>query len=90
MDKTGMVQFMAEELEVSNAQAERAFKAFLDGVKKGLVEDGKVSIVGFGSFNVRNRAARKGRNPQTGEEMQIPASKSVGFKAGKGLKDLVK
>ncbi len=73
----------------SKAQAERALAAVLDGVKDGLKKDGSVQLIGFGTFQVKERGPRKGRNPKTGEEMKIPASKSVGFKVGKALKDAV-
>lgn len=73
----------------SKAQAERALTAVLDGIKDGLKKDGSIQLIGFGTFAVKERGARKGRNPKTGEEMRIPASKNVGFKAGKALKDAV-
>ena len=73
----------------SKAQAERALTAVLDGVKDGLKKDGSVQLIGFGTFQVKERGPRKGRNPKTGEEMKIPASKSVSFKVGKALKDAV-
>ena len=71
----------------SKAAAERAVNAVVDGIRGGVLKDKKVQIVGFGTFTVRNRKARTGRNPQTGQEIQIKASKTVGFKPGKQLKD---
>jgi len=71
----------------SKASAERAVNAVVDGIRSGILKDKKVQIVGFGTFAVRNRKARTGRNPQTGQEIQIKASKTVGFKPGKQLKD---
>ncbi len=70
--------------------ADKAVTAFIDTVTEALVEGRKVQLIGFGTFEVRERAARKGRNPQTGEEIEIPASKIPAFKAGKSLKDSVK
>jgi DNA-binding protein HU-beta len=73
----------------TKAAAERALNVVLNGIEHGLKKDKSVTLVGFGSFSVRKRNARMGRNPQTGEAMKIKASKTVGFKAGKSLKDLV-
>ena len=70
--------------------AEKALKAFTDVVSDELKKDGKVQLVGFGTFEVRHRAARKGRNPQTGDEIEIPASEVPAFKPGKALKEAVK
>jgi DNA-binding protein HU-beta len=74
----------------SKASAERATNAVIESLTKGLKKDGTVQLVGFGSFAVTKRKARKGRNPQTGVEIKIKASKSVKFRAGKALKDAVK
>ena len=74
----------------SKAAAERAINAVIDGITAGIKKDGTVQLIGFGTFNVKSRAARKGRNPQTGAEMRIKASKTVGFKAGAALKDVAK
>ena len=74
----------------SKAAAERAINAVIDGITAGIKKDGSVQLIGFGTFNVKSRAARKGRNPQTGAEMRIKASKTVGFKAGAALKDVAK
>ena len=75
--------------ELVAAIAEKALKAFEDVVTETLAADGKVQLVGFGTFDVAERAAREGRNPQTGEAMPIPASKAPRFKAGKALKDAI-
>ena len=89
MNKSDLVAAMAEKAEMSKKDAEKALKAFEEVVTNELASNGKVQLVGFGSFEVRKRAARKGRNPQTKEEIKIPASKAPVFKAGKALKDLV-
>ena len=82
MNKSELVASVAEVAELTKKDAEKA-------VNKALVEDDKVQIIGFGTFEVRTRAARKGRNPQTGETIEIPASKNPVFKAGKALKEAV-
>jgi DNA-binding protein HU-beta len=74
----------------TKAAAERAVNAVLDGIENGLKKDGSVQLIGFGTFAVKNRAARKGRNPSTGEEIKIKASRTVGFKAGAALKETAK
>jgi DNA-binding protein HU-beta len=74
----------------TKAAAERAVNAVLDGIESGIKKDGSVQLIGFGTFAVKNRAARKGRNPSTGEEIKIKASRTVGFKAGAGLKETAK
>ena len=74
---------------MTKKEAEKAVNAFVESVEEALVEGDKVSLVGFGTFEVRERSARKGRNPQTGEEISISASKVPAFKAGKALKDSV-
>ena len=71
----------------NRAAAQQAVEDVLNCISQGLLDDGKVQLVGFGTFSVKERAARTGRNPRTGEALQIPASKSVGFKPGKTLKD---
>ena len=71
----------------SKASAERSVDAVLEGIIQGLKKDQKVQLIGFGTFAIRNRKARTGRNPQTGEQIKIKASKSVGFKCGKSLKN---
>ena len=87
MNKTELVNAMAEKAEISKKDAEAALKAFTEVVEEELTKGEKIQIVGFGTFEVSERAARTGRNPQTGEEMTIAASKSPKFKAGKALKD---
>ena len=89
MNKTELVAAMAEQAQISKKDAEAALKAFTDVVAEELKANGKVQLVGFGTFEVSERAAREGRNPQTGETMTIAASKAPKFKAGKALKDLV-
>jgi DNA-binding protein HU-beta len=87
MNKKSLVEAVAKELGATNAAAERAVNAFINGITTGLKKDKSVSIVGFGSWTVKDRKARMGRNPQTGEAIKIKASKTVGFKPGKQLKD---
>ena len=89
MNKTELVAAMAEQTNLSKKDAEAALKAFIDVVTEELTNNGKVQLVGFGTFDVAERAAREGRNPQTGEAMPIPASKAPRFKAGKALKDAI-
>ena len=89
MNKTELITAMAEQSGLSKKDAEKALKAFTDVVAEELQKDGKVQLVGFGTFEVSKRAAREGRNPQTGEVMPIAASKAPKFKAGKALKDLI-
>ena len=87
MNKTELVAAMAAQTNLSKKDAEAALKAFIDVVSEELKKGEKVQLVGFGTFEVSERAAREGRNPQTGETMKIAASKSPKFKAGKALKD---
>ena len=89
MNKTELIAAVAEKAEISKKDAEKAVKAFTDAVSEELVKGGKVQLVGFGTFEVSERAAREGRNPKTGEVMTIAASKSPKFKAGKAFKDEV-
>ena len=89
MNKAELVAAMAEQAGLSKKDAEAALKAFTDVVSDELKKGEKVQLVGFGTFEVSERAAREGRNPQTGETMKIAASKAPKFKAGKALKDLV-
>jgi len=89
MNKTELVAVMAEKAGLSKKDAEAALKAFTDAVADELVKGGKVQLVGFGTFEVSERAAREGGNPQSGEVMKIAASKAPKFKAGKALKDMV-
>ena len=89
MNKTELVAAMAEQTNLSKKDAEAALKAFVDVVAGELKKGEKVQLVGFGTFEVSERAAREGRNPQTAETMTIKASKSPKFKAGKALKDMI-
>ncbi|NRR00984.1 MULTISPECIES: HU family DNA-binding protein [unclassified Brevibacillus] len=90
MNKTELVTKVAETSELTKKDATKAVDAILDAIADALKEGDKVSLIGFGNFEVRERAARKGRNPQTGEEIEIAASKMPAFKPGKELKDSVK
>ncbi len=89
MNKSDLVDAIATSADISKAAAARALDGMLEAVKKSLKKGEEVSLVGFGSFSVEKRAARKGRNPQTGEEITIKAAKVPKFRAGKGLKDAV-
>ena len=89
MNRTELVAAMAEKTQLSKKDADLALKAFIDVVSKEMQKGEKVQLVGFGTFEVSKRAAREGRNPQTGETMKIAASKAPKFKAGKVLKDQV-
>ena len=89
MNKAELVAAVAAKTGETKKSAEEAVNAFVDVITESLTKGDKVQLVGFGSFEVRKRAARKGRNPQTKEEIKIPASKAPVFKAGKALKDLV-
>ena len=89
MNKLDLVNAIAKEADVSKKTAEAALTAVLDSIKDALVKGEKVSLVGFGTFETRKRAARKGRNPQTGKEMKIAAKTLPAFKPGKALKDAV-
>ena len=89
MNKTELVAAMAEQTNLSKKDAEKAVKAFIEVVTDELKKGEKVQLVGFGTFEVSERAAREGRNPQTGETMEIKASKTPKFKAGKALKDMM-
>ena len=89
MNKSELIAAMAAKTGETKKDAEAALNAFVSVVTEALVKGHKVQLVGFGSFEVRKRAARKGRNPQTKEEIKIPASKAPVFKAGKALKELV-
>ena len=89
MNKTELIAAIAEQAEISKKDAEKALKAFVDVVTEQLKEGEKVQLVGFGTFEVSERAAREGRNPQTGKTMKIAACKDPKFKAGKALKDAV-
>ena len=89
MNKTELIAAIAEKTELSRKDAEKALKAFTEVDEEELKKGEKIQLVGFGTFEVSERAAREGRNPQTGETMQIAASKSPKFKAGKALKDAI-
>jgi bacterial nucleoid protein HU beta subunit len=89
MNKTELVAAIAEKSELSKADAGRALEALIDAVKETLAKGEDVAIVGFGTYKLRSRAARTGRNPRTNEEIKIPASKVPAFTAGKALKDHV-
>jgi len=90
VNKSELIDSIAASADLPKAAAGRALDATLDAIGGALGNGDSVSLVGFGTFSVRHRAARDGRNPQTGAPMHIPASKVPGFKAGKGLKDKVK
>lgn len=89
MTKAELVANVAEKAGLDRKQSDKAVVAVFDAIKKALIEGDKVQIIGFGTFENRTRSARKGRNPRTGEEIDIPASKLPSFKAGKGLKEAV-
>ncbi len=89
MNKSELITKMAEKSELTKKDTEKALKAFVESVEEALASNDKVQLVGFGTFEVKERAARIGRNPRTREEIQIPASKAPVFKPGKDLKDLV-
>jgi DNA-binding protein HU-beta len=89
MNKADFVAQVADASELSKADSARAVDAFIEVVKKALKKGDDVTLVGFGTFSVRKRAARQGRNPQTGDTIKIKASKNPAFKAGKALKDAV-
>ena len=89
MNKTELVASVAEKSGFTKKDAEKAVNAFIDSVKEEVAGKGKVQIIGFGTFDHKKRAARKGKNPQTGAEINIPASTVPVFKAGKGFKEMV-
>ncbi|HEY5716630.1 HU family DNA-binding protein [Psychromonas sp.] len=89
MNKGQLIDNIAESADISKAAAGRALDAFIESVTKALVEGDNVSLIGFGAFSVKERAARTGRNPQTNEPIQIAAAKVPAFKAGKSLKDAI-
>ncbi len=90
MNKTELVAKVAETTELTKKDATKAVDAVLDAIAEALKNGDKVQLIGFGNFEVRERAARKGRNPQTGEEIEIASSKVPAFKPGKQLKDSIK
>ncbi|MBP8597861.1 MAG: HU family DNA-binding protein [Selenomonas sp.] len=89
MNKTELVAGVAEKAGLTKKDAEKAVNALFESVQQELIAGGKVQMIGFGTFEVKERAARKGRNPRTGQDIEIPASKNPVFKAGKALKDAV-
>lgn len=89
MNKAELIAAVAEKAELSKKDAEKAVKALTDVISEELVKGEKIQLVGFGTFEISERAAREGRNPKSGEVMNIPASKTPKFKAGKALKDMV-
>jgi len=89
VNKTELVASVAEKAGITKKDAEKAINALFASVEEALAQKDKVQVIGFGTFEVKARQARKGRNPQTGKEITIPASKTPVFKAGKGLKDSV-
>ena len=90
MNKTELIAKMADKAELSKKDAEKALNAFVESVTEGLKNGEKVVLVGFGSFETKKRAARKGKNPQTGAVIDIPAATVPSFTVGKGLKEAVK
>ena len=89
MNKTELIAAVAEKTDLSKKDADAAVSAVLGAITDALKAGDKIQLVGFGTFEVRNRAAKQGRNPRTGDTMTVPASKVPAFKAGKALKDLV-
>ena len=89
MNKSELVNALSEKTGCTKKASEESLNALLEVIKEALVKGDKVQLVGFGSFETKTRAARKGKNPQTGAEMKIPACKAPVFKAGKALKDIV-
>ncbi|HMK61940.1 MAG TPA: HU family DNA-binding protein [Dissulfurispiraceae bacterium] len=87
MTKAELIDKMAKDAEITKSQADAAIKSLIDAVAKTTKKGGKLTLVGFGTFSLSKRKARKGRNPKTGEAIKIAASKSVKFTAGKSLKD---
>jgi DNA-binding protein HU-beta len=90
MNKTDLVNVVSEKAEISKKDAAKAVDAVFDSIIEALANDDKVQLIGFGNFETRERSARKGRNPQTGEEIEIAASKVPAFKPGKQFKDAIK
>ena len=90
MNKTDLINAASDKADLTKKEAGAAVDAVFESIQSSLQNGEKVQLIGFGNFEVRDRAARKGRNPQSGEEIEIPASKVPAFKAGKALKDAVK
>ncbi|MDF2566815.1 MAG: hbs [Oscillospiraceae bacterium] len=89
MTKTELIAAVAAKTELSKKDADKAVNAVIDAITEGLASGEKIQLVGFGTFEVRDRAAREGKNPLTGAKLSIPATKVPAFKAGKSLKELV-
>lgn len=90
MTKKELIERIAENAGLTKKAAEIALNSVLEGIEESLINEGKMSFIGFGTFEVRERAAREGKNPKTGEVIQIAASKTVGFKTSKNLKEKLK
>lgn len=90
MNKAQLIDIVSSKADISKAAAGRTIDAMMESITESLIKEESVTLVGFGTFNVRDRAARSGRNPQTGSVIEIPASKLPSFKAGKLLKDALK
>ena len=88
MTKVDLIRKISEKTDLNKANSERALNACMEGIEESLVNEGKLTLTGFGTFSVQDRKERKGRNPQTGEEINIPASKAVKFRPGKTLRDI--
>ncbi len=89
MTKADLIAKIAQQANLSKAASEKALNGCLDAIQESLTAEGKLTLTGFGTFSVAQRKERTGRNPQTGEEMTIPAGKAIKFKPGKGLQDVV-
>ena len=89
MNKTDLVEVVALKTELSKKDSEKAVKAVFEAIEEALAAGDKVQLIGFGTYSVKTRAAREGRNPKTGEKMTIAASKTPAFTAGKALKDAI-
>ena len=89
MNKKELVEVVSSKAEVTKAEAQKVVNATFDAIQEGLVKDGKVVLVGFGTFSVRSRSARSGRNSRTGEQIKISASRVPAFKPGKDMKEAV-
>jgi DNA-binding protein HU-beta len=89
LNKADLISVMAEKSGLTKKDSEKALNSFVEAVQEALAQGDKVQLVGFGTFEVRERSSRKGRNPQTGEEIDIPAATVPAFKAGKALKEVI-
>lgn len=90
MNKTELIEHIASQADISKSAATRSLEAAIHGIQRALKKGEPVTLIGFGTFEVRNRAARTGQNPRTGDSVKIPAKKSPAFRPGKTLKDLLK